>query len=222
MSNHKITYILRLAISAMCREVQQMNSTTQLQLIRNTEVTIKQGPTGTTTEITSRTMIELQLTDAPDFLRILHVDDDDCFLQISKQILEMGGKIKVETATSVEEALESLKHFHYDLIVSDYEMPGKNGLQFLEEIRSLRKNLPFILFTGKAREEIAFKALSLGAFRYLNKNGDTETVYNTLAAYIQQALTPRKVAKSFKTSSDSDPRNLWAIRTSNERKNMKC
>lgn len=222
MSNHKITHILRLTIDAMCREVQQMNSTTELQLIRNTAVTIKQEPTGTTTEIISRTMIELKLTDTADFLRILHVDDDDCFLQISKQILEMDGKIKVETATSVDEALENLKHFHYDLVVSDYDMPGKNGLQLLEELKKLGKNLPFILFTGKAREEVAFKALSLGAFRYLNKNGDPETVYTTLTGYIEQALTQRKVAKSFKTTQDSDPRNLWAIRTSHERKNMKC
>jgi DNA-binding NtrC family response regulator len=99
----------------------------------------------------------------------------------------MEGNIKVETATSVNEAFENLKQFHYNVVVSDYEMPGKNGLQFLEELKKITKSLPFILFTGKGREEVAAKALNLGAFRYLNKYGDPETVYAELASCIQQA-----------------------------------
>ena len=122
------------------------------------------------------------------FLRVLHVDDDECFLNVSSRILEMEDKIKVETATSVDEAFKKLKQFHYDVIVSDYEMPGKNGIQFLEELKKIAKSPPFILFTGKGREEVAVKALNLGAFRYLNKNGDPETVYTELASCIQQAV----------------------------------
>ena len=75
-------------------------------------------------------MIDLRLIDNEILLRALHVDDDECFLRISKQILEIGGKIKVETVTSVYVALEKLKQFHYDVVVSDYEMPGKTGSRF--------------------------------------------------------------------------------------------
>jgi PAS domain S-box-containing protein len=120
-------------------------------------------------------------------LRVLHVDDDASFLQVSKQILEIDGKLKVETTTSVDEAFENLKQFHYDVVVSDYEMPMKNGLQFLEELRKNVRSPPFILFTGRGREAVAVKALKLGAFRYLNKNGDVEAVYTELAFSIQQA-----------------------------------
>lgn len=120
------------------------------------------------------------------FLRVLYVDDD-CFLKVSKQILEMDGRIKVELATSVFEAFEKLKQFHFDVIVSDYEMPIKNGLQFLEELKKNEQSPPFILFTDEEREEVTVKALNLGAFRCLNKNGDPEEVFPELASCIQQA-----------------------------------
>lgn len=149
-------------------------------------------------ETTFRPMVELQLIDAESFLRVLHVDDDDCFLMVSKQILEMEGKIKVETVTSVDEALEKLRQFHYDAVVSDYEMPRKNGLQFLEELKKIPNSPPFILFTGKEREEVAVKALNLGAFRYLNKHGDPEAVYSELVSCIQQAADNGKAQSNNK------------------------
>jgi DNA-binding NtrC family response regulator len=164
-----------------------MNSTTQLQKNQDETTTVKHESTCIMADTAFRPMVELPLTDTEYFLRVLHVDDDDCFLKVSKQILEMEGKIKVETATSVNEAFENLKQFHYDVVVSDYEMPGKNGLQFLEELKKIAKSPPFILFTGQGRGDVAAKALNLGAFRYLSKCGDLETVYSELASTIEQA-----------------------------------
>ncbi len=133
-------------------------------------------------------------------LRVLHVDDNDCFLKVSKQILEMEGKFEVEIATSVDEALKKLEQFHYDVVVSDYQMLGKNGLQFLAELKKNAQSPPFILFTGKGREEVAVEALNLGAFRYLHKIGDTEAVYTELAFSIQQAADNIKAQKLAKQS----------------------
>jgi CheY-like chemotaxis protein len=185
MSNPKITDILRLTIGVVCRKVQHMNSTTQLQ--RKRDSAVKLESTCTIAKTTFCPMIKLKLNAAESFLRVLHVDDDACFLNISKQILEMDGKIEVEMVTSVDEALDNLKQFHYDVIISDYEMPEKNGLQFLQELKKIAKSPPFILFTGKERGTVAVKAQSLGAFRYLNKNGDPEHVYAELASFIEQA-----------------------------------
>jgi len=70
-------------------------------------------------------------------IRVLHVDDDQGFLKAAKQCLEMQGEIDVDTASSVDEALEKLKKTDYDAIVSDYQMPDKNGLEFLKEIREM-------------------------------------------------------------------------------------
>jgi PAS domain S-box-containing protein len=120
-------------------------------------------------------------------IKVLHVDDDPAFLEVAKQCLEMQGEIEVDTASSVTEALEKLKQTNYGAIVSDYQMPGKDGLQFLKELRDMENSLPFIVFTGKGREEIAIKALNLGADHYINKLGDPETVYGELLHSIRKA-----------------------------------
>ena len=82
----------------------------------------------------------------------------------------------------------------YDVVVSDYQMPDKDGLEFLKELRKKGNTIPFIVFTGKGREEIAMKALNLGAAGYFNKHGEPETVYGELAHGIRQAVE-RKTAE---------------------------
>ena len=125
-------------------------------------------------------------------LRVLHVDDDQAFLKVAKQCLEMQGEIDVDTVSSVNEALEKLKKTDYDAIVCDYQMPGKDGLEFLKELRANGNNIPFIVFTGKGREEAAIKALNLGADQYIDKHGDPETVYCELAHSIRTTLRNKR------------------------------
>jgi len=69
----------------------------------------------------------------------------------------------------------------FDVIVCDYRIHEKDGLQFLEELRNKGNTIPFIMFTGRSREEVAIKALNLGADQYFTKYGDPETVYGELA-----------------------------------------
>ena len=128
-------------------------------------------------------------------LRVLHVDDDVCFLEVSKNILSLLSNFQVDTAESVEEALRKMISGSYDAVVSDYEMPTKNGLEFLTELRAKKIDVPFLLLTGKGREEIAIEALNLGADGYVSKHGNTETVYGELVHYIRQSVE-RKQAKN--------------------------
>jgi PAS domain S-box-containing protein len=140
----------------------------------------------------SQPLINLKLTDYNDSLRILHVDDDIGFLEVSKQILEMEDKFEVDNATSAEEAFQKLEEQSYDAIVSDYEMPSKNGLQFLKELRERGNIVAFAIFTGKSREEVAIKALNLGADGYFTKSGDPETVYAELAHGLRKSVEIRR------------------------------
>jgi PAS domain S-box-containing protein len=122
----------------------------------------------------------------------LHVDDDPSILEISKQILIDMGNFEIDNACCVDEAFKKLSTGQYDVVVSDQEMPQKNGLDFLKELREKNNQIPFILFTGKGREEVAIKALNLGADGYHNKQGSPETVYGELAHSIKLIVERRK------------------------------
>jgi len=133
-------------------------------------------------------------------IRVLHVDDEVGFLKTAKQILEMQGSFHVETASSVKDAMEKMKQKRYDAIVCDNIMPGKNGLDFLKALRDSRNNIPFIMFTGKGREEVAKKALNLGADRYFNKIGRPESVYDELAHGIRRIVKARQAEEELRKS----------------------
>jgi PAS domain S-box-containing protein len=126
---------------------------------------------------------------------VLCVDDEAEFIESAKQLLELETSFHVDLAYSVKDALEKMASKVFDIIVSDYQMPGKNGLDFLKELRDSGNDIPFILFTGKGREEVAVKALNLGAARYFNKFGNPETVYCELVHGIRQAVAQRQVEK---------------------------
>jgi PAS domain S-box-containing protein len=121
-------------------------------------------------------------------IRVLLVDDELGLLKVAKQCLELQGPFHVDTANSVEEALNKLKEKEYDAVISDYQMPGKDGLEFLEMLRKNGNTIPFIMFTGKGREEVAVKAWSLGADHYVNKTGNPETVYCELAHCLRSTV----------------------------------
>jgi PAS domain S-box-containing protein len=141
-----------------------------------------------------------------DAIRVLHVDDDLSILEITKQILTDMGSFEIDHACCVDEAFVKLEGGHYDVVVSDYEMPQKDGLQFLKELREQNSDIPFILFTGKGREEVVIKALNLGADGYINKQGNPETVYGELNHAIQSSFEKRNALEALETSENRHSR----------------
>jgi len=153
------------------------------------------------TEITAESSpaISIDLTvESP--IRVLHVDDEAGLLKIAKRCLELEGDFNVDTASSVEEALRKMKKKDFDVVVSDYKMPGKDGLDLLRALKDTGCAVPFIMFTGKGREEVAIKALNLGADQYLNKTGDPGTVYGELAHSIKHAMQRTKAEDKVRDS----------------------
>jgi PAS domain S-box-containing protein len=141
--------------------------------------------------VESLTGISVEFTEK-NTIRVLLVDDDSGFLRIAKECLETQGGFQAETAGRVEEAKEKLRRERYDVIVSDYQMPEKDGLEFLRELREEGNDIPFIIFTGKGTEELAVEALNLCADGYFNKSGCPETVYCELAQSIRLATEKEK------------------------------
>ncbi len=99
--------------------------------------------------------------------------------------------IDILTTGDTGAALETLREESIDCIVSDYDMPGTNGLEFLERVRASHPTLPFILFTGKGSEEIASEAISAGVTDYLQKQRGTEQ-YEMLLNRVRNAVDRRR------------------------------
>jgi len=119
-------------------------------------------------------------------VRVLHVDDDEAFLDLAAANLESHG-IEVVTARDAEAGLDTLDAHDVDCVVSDYDMPGKDGLEFLEAVRDDHPELPFVLFTGKGSEEIASEAISAGVTDYLQKDVGADQ-YAVLANRVRNAV----------------------------------
>jgi PAS domain S-box-containing protein len=129
-------------------------------------------------------------------IKILLVDDQPAFLEITRIFLEKEGTISVDTAESAEDALGMLGRNRYDAIVSDYEMTGMDGIAFLTEFKKLGIDKPFIIFTGRSREEIVIRALNTGADFYLQKTGEAAVQFAELRNMIQQAVMRKRVEEA--------------------------
>ncbi|MBA7653802.1 Regulator of RpoS [subsurface metagenome] len=75
-----------------------------------------------------------------------------------------------------------------DVIVSDIQMPMKDGLEFLKTLRENGNNVPFIVFTVTEDKQIALKAFNLGANGFVGKSGDPETIFSTLQRCIEKSV----------------------------------
>jgi PAS domain S-box-containing protein len=121
-------------------------------------------------------------------IRVLHVDDDSSIGELTATLLEREDeRIEVQTAASTDEGLAIAAEQSIDCIVSDYEMPGRSGLDFLEAVREDQPDLPFILYTGKGSEEVASDAISAGVTDYLQKGVGADQ-YALLANRIRNAV----------------------------------
>ena len=103
-------------------------------------------------------------------IRILHVEDDESDHQLVElNLIRLTNDLKFNWANSGNKALKLLQEKEYDCILSDYQMPGLDGLEFLKIVREKKIDLPFIFLTGQGNEQIAAEALRAGADDYFSK-----------------------------------------------------
>jgi len=133
---------------------------------------------------------------------VLYVDDEAELLEICKLFLELEGQFSVDTLTSAEEALTLIQSKNYDAIISDYQMPEMDGIAFLKQVRGSGNTIPFILFTGRGREEIVIQALNEGADFYLQKGGEPRSQFTELGHKIRSAVSRKKAEEELKTARD--------------------
>ncbi|MDY6764901.1 MAG: PAS domain S-box protein [Halobacteria archaeon] len=130
-------------------------------------------------------------------IRVLHVDDEPDLGELVTTYLERESeRIDAIWETDPRDALEHVDE-DIDCVVSNYKMPGMNGLEFFEEINEKYPDLPFILYTGKGSEEIAGKAVSAGVDDYIQKRGGTEQ-YRVMAKRIENLVSQRRAEVSYR------------------------
>ncbi len=125
---------------------------------------------------------------------VLQVDDDPDFAEMAAEfVTREDPQFTIEIASSVTAGLDRfVQNGGFDCVISDYEMPGQDGIEFLKTVRERNPDLTFILYTGKGSEEIASEAISAGATDYLQKEDGTDQ-YAVLA---NRARNPVKLYRA--------------------------
>ncbi len=116
--------------------------------------------------------------------RVLVLDDDVLMLQLLERLLTRQGFF-VATESSPEGALSRLGQEDFDVVLSDVNMEGLDGMAFAERVRAAHREIPVILITGAASMDVAMGAVLAGAFDFLIKPVDAQL----LAASVRRAVT---------------------------------
>jgi len=118
--------------------------------------------------------------------KILVVDDSIAIVNSLVAILGVSG-FEVDTAFNASEALRKIHNNQYDVIVSDIEMPGLSGLDFLSRVRSeFGRELDVILMTGYLEHDYFIEAIRLGASDFIRKPIDTKLMIRSIRELVQR------------------------------------
>lgn len=137
-----------------------------------------------------------------NMMTILLADDEPSLLELGKVFLERTGDLKVITALGAEEAMEILRTTKIDGIISDYQMPGMDGIAFLQKIRIRYPDMPFMMYTGKGQEDVVIQALRNGCDYYLPKGDDPKAEFAELALQVRRMVKNKNLERELNESEE--------------------
>ena len=118
---------------------------------------------------------------------VLIVDDEIDMLQLLKRSLEPDLKCRIETATSGQEALRVLSQKTFDLVLADLKMPGMDGLELLDAVKRDFPDLTVVMMTAFGGVETAVEAMRNGAYDFISKPFDHETIIVRLEKALERS-----------------------------------
>ncbi|GMK38768.1 hypothetical protein PCCS19_18220 [Paenibacillus sp. CCS19] len=120
---------------------------------------------------------------------VLLVDDHPLMRQLMTEVLTQTG-IGVVSAGSSQEALELLKQYRVELVLTDVQMPGMDGIELLRRLRSMKGNpnavIPCVFMTGSLDDEKRREAERLGALAFFTKPFDIQTIGQFIAEQLMK------------------------------------
>ncbi|RMF95519.1 MAG: response regulator [Candidatus Schekmanbacteria bacterium] len=119
------------------------------------------------------------------------VVDDEKIVRDSISLILNSEEYQVMTFSSAHEAIDEIKKNNVSLVLTDVKMPGLSGLQFLEKIKNMNRDIPVILMTGFPEMNMAIQAIKAGAFDFLAK----PFRHDYLKASVQRAVEYYRLVK---------------------------
>jgi len=102
-------------------------------------------------------------------MKILVVDDSKTMLRIISNTIKRIGYTDIVTAEDGELGLAAYKKDTFDIILTDWNMPNMNGLQFVQAVRKVNKDIPIVMITTEGGKVEVIKALKAGVNNYIVK-----------------------------------------------------
>jgi len=121
-------------------------------------------------------------------ISILCVDDEPFVLEILKKIFERESEFLVKTCLNATDALGQLNAEWFDVVIADFGLPDRDGIQLLKETRVMGFSGLFIIITGKHRAHVAIDALNNGADYYVQKGAGIVNDIDSLIVFIKQGI----------------------------------
>jgi YesN/AraC family two-component response regulator len=113
--------------------------------------------------------------------QVLIVDDEITITWLLRESLEQFPNCQIWTASRTEDALALCETTSFDLILTDYKMPGMDGLTLAEALRRLQPHAAIVLLTGYSSDDICQRASALGIQKVLNKPLRLATIRQTVS-----------------------------------------
>jgi PAS domain S-box-containing protein len=126
-------------------------------------------------------------------ISLLCVDDDVNVLDVLKKYFERKPDFSVFTCQTPSEALDLIRQYQFDAIISDYAMPEMDGITFLKEIRAQNDQALFIIFTGRHLTQVAIETLNNGGNYYLQKGVDVLLDLPKVEQFIRTSVHNRRL-----------------------------
>jgi PAS domain S-box-containing protein len=131
-------------------------------------------------------------------LTVVIVEDEETHFHLMQRAMDKALPLaSIHHFEQAEQCLARLNDVHPDVIVTDYLLPGMNGIEFLETLGQHKNDIPVIMITGQGDEDVAVRAMKLGAWDYMVKSGD---FFALLPSVVEKVVLERELKEAWKRS----------------------